>query len=702
MGFLALDEAAKLHAPPPPGAPYSVPIIGTVVPGRTAVYRHWRQRDGVLHTLDPAITTIHELFEQSAQRVPNRRCLGTRPYDSTTKQFGGYVWQTYSQIQKRRADFGVGIVALHERVGVTGTQYGVGLWCQNRPEWQVVDLGCVSQSLYSVSIYDTLGPDTTEYIINHASLTAVCTSLGHIPTLLKLAPRCPALKLIICLDPLSNGQELPGTSKKELLSAMAAEHGIEVYSIEEVEAMGEASPRPYHAPRPQDTVTINYTSGTTGNPKGVTLSHANAVAGASAATVIATQSANDVICSYLPLAHIFQRVTEQSAMLGGGAIGYFHGNILELVEDLKLLRPTVFSSVPRLFNRFGGAIKAQTIEQSGVKGALSRHVVQTKMANLRNTEPGKATNRHLLYDRIWASKVSAALGLDRARTMVSGSAPLDPSLHQFLRVVFSNNLVQGYGLTETYAVAAAQIEGDFSTGSTGAAAVTSELCLMDVPDMEYLTTDQPHPRGELLVRGPTVFKEYYKNEAETAKAFTPDGWFRTGDIVMIDERGRFRIVDRVKNVLKLAQGEYISPERIENVYLGNLPWLAQAYVHGDSTESSLVAIFGIQADMFAAFLGKVLGEQVSATDMRALEAAAQGEPVRKAVLKELSKTGKKAKFNSYENVRAVRLLAEPFSIENELLTPTLKLKRPQTAKRYRHLIDEMYAEIESSTPKARL
>jgi long-chain acyl-CoA synthetase len=188
--------------------------------------------------------------------------------------------------------------------------------------------------------------------------------------------------------------------------------------------------------------------------------------------------------------------------------------------------------------------------------------------------------------------------------------------------------------------------------------------------MEYLSTDKPHPRGELLIRGPTVFKGYYKNEAETNKAITEDGWFRTGDIFAVDEMGRFRMIDRVKNVLKLAQGEYISPERIENVYLGNLPWLAQGYVHGDSSQSNLVAIFGFQPDMFAAFLGKILGKPMDPADMKALEAAAQDQQVQKAVVKELGKVGKKAKFNSYENVRAVRLLAEPFSIENDLLTPT--------------------------------
>lgn len=652
------------------GASYSVAVPGSKVEGRSAVYRHWRQKDGVLHTLDPEITTAHEFFEQSAKRVPNNLCLGRRPYDAVKKAWGPYVWETYAQIQERRKNFGVGLVALHEQVGVTGRQYGVGLWCQNRPEWQITDLACMSQSLFSVSLYDTLGPDACEFIINHAQLTAVCSSVSHIAMLLRLAPRCPTLKLIISLDPLSAEGELPGTSKKDILSALAAQHGVQVHDMRDVEAMGEKSPRPFHPPRPEDTVTINYTSGTTGNPKGVILTHKNAVAAASASLCISRSMKGDTVCSYLPLAHIFQRVTEHSILWAGAAIGYFHGNILELVDDFKLLRPTTFTSVPRLYNRFGGAIKAATVEAPGFRGTMSRHIVEKKLNSLTQQPAGKATNTHFLYDRIWARKVSAALGLDRAKTMISGSAPIDPGLQQFLRVVFANNFFQGYGLTETYAIGTAQLEGDMSAGNCGAVATATELCLLDVADMDYLSTDKPNPRGELLIRGPTVFKEYFKNEEETKKAFTEDGWFKTGDICEIDEMGRFKIIDRRKNVLKLQQGEYISPERIENVYLGNLPFLGQAYVHGDSTQSNVVAIFGIQPDLFAPWVEKVLGKKMNPTDLPALEAAAGEKKVQKAALRELAKVGKKAKFNSYENVKSVRLLLDPFSIENELLTPT--------------------------------
>ena len=607
------------------------------------------------------------MFEVTALRIPNSPCLGWRPYDPAKKVYGPYEWMDYATVQKRRANFGVGLVEIHRQAGVGESKYGVGLWSQNRPESQITDLACMSQSLFTVSLYDTLGPEASEYIICHASIACVVTSLLHIPTLLKLKPRLPSLKLIVSLDPLESG-EAPGLSKQALLSSLASDVGLKIFSIDQVEALGASLNRPYNPPQPSDTITINYTSGTTGAPKGVVLSHAAAVAAASCSLCTASPEPNDVLCSYLPLAHIFERLNEHVAFWSGARIGYFHGNILELVDDFKALRPTTLPSVPRLYNRFGGAIRANTVEQPGFKGSLSRHIVSTKMANLRDkTNP---TVKHAFYDRIWGKKVAAALGLDRARTMVTGSAPLDPSLQQFLRIVFANNFVQGYGLTESYAATICQTLGDLTAGSCGAVLPSVEACLQSVPDMDYLVSDKPHPRGELLVRGHTLFNGYYKNEEETQKVMTKDGWFKTGDIATIDAMGRFTIIDRRKNVLKLAQGEYISPERIEGVYMNGCNYLAQAYVHGDSVQTFLVAIFGVQPDTFAPFASKILGKEVSATDFTQIRAAAAEDKVRQAVLRDLDRIGRKNKFAGYEKVKNCYLYLEPFSIENELLTPT--------------------------------
>lgn len=538
---------------------------------------------------------------------------------------------------------------------------------QTRTDYVVLDLACMSQGLFSVSIYDTLGPDTTEYIINHASLNCVVTSLNHVTALLKLKPRLPTLKMIIVLDPISAGEQ-PGQSKSEILNSLANDMGVTIHYVGDVEAMGEQSPLPYNPPKPEDIITINYTSGTTGDPKGVTLTHANAIAATNSSLIVLGANPKQIVLSFLPLAHIYQRVGEHTALTAGSAIGYFHGNIAELVDDLKTLRPTTFAGVPRLYNRFGTAIKEATVEQSGFKGALSRHVVSTKLASLKNRDC--PTNKHALYDRIWSRKVVSAFGLDRCKTMVSGSAPLDPQLHQFLRVVFGNHFLQGYGLTETYAVSLAQIEGDLSAGNCGAVSPSNEVCLLDVPDMEYLSTDKPHPRGELLIRSNTLFREYFRNPEETAKAMDADGWFHTGDICTVDELGRFKIIDRRKNVLKLAQGEYISPERIENVYLANCGWMQIAYIHGDSHQSFLVGLFGIAPDGFSAFASKILGEEIKPTDLEKLKQAAQNPKVVKAAHKDLEKVARKNKFNSYERVRAIKLLIDPFTIENQLLTPT--------------------------------
>ena len=593
---------------------------------------------------------------------------------------------SYGTVQERRANLGAGIVEANRQVGISERKYGVGLWCQNRPEWQLTgtrysfdtkgsadeptDLACVSQALYTVSLYDTLGPSAVEYIINHAQLSSIAVSLPHIPTLLKLKPRLASLKIIISLDPLDD-QDRPGHSKHDMLTAIASELEVRIYSIQQVEALGASLGSPvYHVPNASDIVTINYTSGTTGSPKGVILTHHAAVAATATALTIVPGSSSDIYCSYLPLAHIYERICEHGVLWCGGAIGYFHGDILALVDDLKLLRPTGFLSVPRLYNRFGGAVRAATTQQPGIKGALARHVVSTKTASLQNPDSPEATNKHAIYDRIWGRRVASALGLDRTHTMLSGSAPLDPSLQTFLRAVFGNRFVQGYGLTETYAVGLAQVDGDYSVGSCGAVTPTNEICLASVPDMEYLVTDQPQPRGELLIRGATLFSGYFKNEEETKKCMLPDGWFRTGDIATVDSRGRFRIIDRVKNVFKLAQGEYISPERIENVYLSHLNFLSQAYVHGDSEQTFLVAIFGVMPEIFAPFAGKVLGKTIAATDLQAVAAACTDARVRAAVVKELERVGKKNKFAGYERVRNCYLYLEPFTIENELLTPT--------------------------------
>ena len=244
------------------------------------------------------------------------------------------------------------------------------------------------------------------------------------------------------------------------------------------------------------------------------------------------------------------------------------------------------------------------------------------------------------------------------------------SLHNFLRVALGTDISQGYGLTETYAMATVQSFNDITAGNCGRLGLCTEACLVSLPDMEYSVDDKPHPRGELLLRGSNVFREYFKNPEETAKVMTEDGWFRTGDVCAVDEMGRFIIIDRRKNVLKLAQGEYISPERLEGVYLSELGYFAQGYIHGDSLQTYLVAIFGVQPDTFAPFASKVLGRSIDPTDIEAIKSVVNDDKLRKAVLRDLERVAKKHKLAGYERIKNCSLMVDPFTIENNLLTPT--------------------------------
>ncbi|KAF7535909.1 hypothetical protein G7Z17_g13121 [Cylindrodendrum hubeiense] len=692
----------KLSTLPPPGTPYGLPVPNSTRPNRSAVYRHWAVRDEALLTsIDPNTLTTHDLFDKSSQNWPNSRCLGTRHWNPATQAWEDkYDWLSYAQVDTRRKNFGAGIVEIHQRINYTLDKYGVGLWSPNRAEWQITDLGLASQSLFSVSLYETLGPDATEYIINHAEVACVVCSLPHIPVLLKMSPRLPSLKLIVSVDPLDHG-ELASHTKAAVLNEIASNHGIQIYSMAQVEEIGARSGRAPRAPGPEDITTINYTSGTTGPPKGVLITHRNAVSAISAGRVNGNVGPKDVHMSYLPLAHIYGRLIDQIALTEGAAVGFFRGDILGLVDDMKILRPTGFISVPRLFNRFSSAIQTATIKADGTRGALSRHIINAKKASMR-AAPGKASNTHFLYDRIWTPKVKAAVGLEKAHSMVSGSAQLDPDVQDFLRAAFGNHFAQGYGMTESYAVGTIQARGDFSLGNIGPPMACMEVCLESCPEFEYTVDDKPNPRGELLLRGPAIFREYYKNEEETKKTLDADGWFHSGDIAEVDKMGRFKIVDRKKNVLKLSQGEYISPERIENVYLGATNLVNMAYVHGDGTQSSLVAVFGIDVEHFAPFASKILQESITPSDVSAVREAANHPKVKEKFIKQLDIIGRKHKFNSFEKVRNVQLEVDPFTIDNGLFTPTLKLKRPQTAKAFREHIDRMYEELateESSKAK---
>ncbi|KAG9964683.1 acetyl-CoA synthetase-like protein, partial [Aureobasidium melanogenum] len=609
---------------------------------------------------------MHEMFERSASVYRTQNCLGYRPYNAESSSYGPYSWISYSAAAERRKNFGAGLMKTHQDICGSLPQGGVGLWCNNRPEWQIVDLGCMSQSLFTVSIYETLGVQATEYIINQAALSVVCASADHVEKLQSLAPRCPSLKFLVIMDDV-----IPELNADT--SMTDASGRLPVFSLKHMEDVGKHNPRSFQPPSPDTIITINYTSGTTGMPKGVVLTHKAAVAAASCAMSIVDLREGDRICSFLPLAHIFERAIEGASLWAGTSIGYYHGNVQALVDDLKALQPTNMINVPRVYSRFAAGMKAKTAQAAGSMDLTNKDTLS------------------FLHGQI-----SKGLGLDCCRIMISGSAPIDPLLQSYLRDSLKNTFKQGYGLTETYAITLAQDASDESVGTCGAVLPAVEVCLQDAQDFGYMTTDQPNPRGELLIRSNTLFSGYYLNPAATAESFTEDGWFCSGDICEIDDLGRVRVVDRRKNILKLAQGEYVSPERIENILHGELPWVSQIMVHGDSDKSYLVAIIGVERASFAKMFNTLREDSPvssSRKDSMVVEddffSGLHDERVIAAAMNEIRKAEISRNMNGLERVKAIALLEEPFSIENGSLTPTLKLKRHEAAKTYRTLIDQI-------------
>jgi long-chain acyl-CoA synthetase len=220
---------------------------------------------------------------------------------------------------------------------------------------------------------------------------------------------------------------------------------------------------------------------------------------------------------------------------------------LQLLDDIQKLQPTIITLVPRVLSKIASAIQAATVDAPGFKGKLSRAALAAKYARMEGPSP---TFHHPLWDRIWSRKIRQVLG-GHVRILVSGSAPASRETLKFLRAALACDVIEGYGLTETFASALLCLPNDFTPGHCGPLVPTVEARLKDVPEMAYTSNDLPNPRGELLIRGHTVFKGYFKDEKKTVEAFDGD-WFRTGDICEIDSAGRVYIIDRVKNFFKVS------------------------------------------------------------------------------------------------------------------------------------------------------
>jgi long-chain acyl-CoA synthetase len=540
----------------------------------------------------------------------------------------------------------------------------------------LLDIATVLYGLTIVPLYDTLGPESIQYVIEHANLETIFCSTDPLTNLLKRAKELKGLKNIVALDePVSDEHK-----------RLAAEAGIRLYTWSECQKIGKERRHALANPRPSDCFSFSYTSGTTGNPKAVMISHANMLAAVAVLPYTDVKFyPDDVYISYLPLPHVFERIIEWSLLYSGSQICFYSGDILKLKDDLAFWQPTFFAGVPRLYNRFYSAIRAQFDQLQGFKKSLVDTALATKIENVKTT--GEYT--HSLYDKLVFDKTKAVLG-GRVRTMVTGSAPIGTDVLETLKVVFQCAFIEGYGQTEGLGASFVGSKSDPVTGHVGGPVVAIEFKVIDVPEMNYLSTNknaqgQETPQGEVCIRGPMVFAGYYKDDQKTSETIDKDGWLHSGDVGTILPSGALKITDRVKNIFKLAQGEYVAPEKVEQVY-AKVTGVDGVYLHGDSLQYYTVAIVNPNKD----YLLKIAKDKNIAGEYEQL---CQNIELRKFLLQSINDTGRKSGLNGFESAKNIALVPKSF-LDSGLLTATMKLQRHQARTLFKEQIAAIYAEGE--------
>jgi len=672
---------------------------------KTPYSESWNNELGRSHRdIHPDKETTLDIFIENAHNHPDKPCLGKRIKDPETGIYGDYQWISWGEALNRIMNIGAGLASLKADDGsaVVPPRSNIGLFSGNCPEWALCEYGSYSQSLAVVPLYPTCGQGTIRYIVAHAELHAVFCATHLLTTLLddlSDSSRGDAQNVgSVQLDTIIlMGQDVDSTDPEEIaktldkvkakLSPKALEtfnsFHLKLMTLRQLEAMGDsASPKPEPAmPKPNDVLSIVYTSGSEGVPKGVVLLHSCLV---SSMRIFLTSPAwqdnleNWTYYSYLPLAHVFERQLSTLFFVVGASIAYTSG-MANLIQDLGLARPHAIVGVPRVWKKIHDTVCGVFQTTGGIKRMLFDVAVSHKMESLKTGVPTWVD-----WDAVILHHLAAKLG-GRMRLVINGGAAADPELSLWFSAVFGVRFYQGYGLSETFGAVSMQLPFCCSDlGTIGPIANNMDGRLVDVPDMGYKSTDAI-PRGELCIRGGNVMAGYYKDPAQTAKALGPDGFFATGDIAQLNKDGSLTIIDRKKNLFKLAQGEYVALEYIETVY-GRCPDVAQIWVWGDPLSNFLVAVAVPQKDAFlprardqliqtlpggAAVVSKMSDSEILTHPLSA-----------ELLLKSLDAEASTAKMLSFQRAKALLVEPEAWTVEGSLLTPTFKLRRGNLLNKY--------------------
>ena len=589
--------------------------------------------------------TLISLLEHSIQRYGSQPALAHKP------KGGSYQDISYTELGKSVNAFSKGLNAL----GVQKDDR-VALLSENRPEWAITDFGSLKVGAVTVPMFSTLTAAQVGYILKDSGSKIICVSTSRqLEKVITIRDEVPTLEQIIVFDQIEG--ELPeGVIQFEAICEMEGQEADTTASED-------------------DIATIIYTSGTTGDPKGVMLTHANFIFNLEACRSLIEVSDADVLLSFLPLSHVFERLGGHYVPLFSGAKVAYAESTFTVAQNMREIAPTVMLSVPRLYETMHDRILRAVQEGSPLKQKIFHWGVSVGSSVSSAIQNGKKPSAILqlqqnIADKLVFAKLKAATG-GRLRFFVSGGAALPQSIAEFFHAA-GILILEGYGLTETSPVISMNHPGKWKFGTVGE----------KVPGVEVQIAED----GEILTRGPHVMKGYFNNASATAEVIDSEGWFYTGDIGIIDEDGFVRITDRKKNIIVLSNGKNVAPQPIESELVQS-PFIDQIMLVGNERKN-LAALIVPNFDALKAWAAennvatdRTGGETPPLHETREVQQLIQGE-IRSRL----------TDFADFEQVRRFTLLDKEFSQEADEMTPTLKLKRNVIIERYGETIEEMYPE----------
>ena len=593
-------------------------------------------------------STLIDVFTRAA-RVHNR------PDALNYKRDGRWVPVSSDEVLARAKAIAAGLYAIGIRHGDR-----VALLSDSRVEWTLTDAGCLFAGAVDVPIYPTLTPPQVRYILQDSGSSALfLANHEKFVELKEILVACPQIKQIVFFD----AEDIAPADGLTLAQLETLGRELEEREPGLIDRLAEET-------KPDDLATLIYTSGTTGETKGVMLTHANLISNLIDSSGHLEVGEQDAVLSVLPLSHVYERQAMYMYLHHGMAV-YFAESLQTIGANLKEVQPTILVGVPRMFEK----IYARIRERADEAGKLSSTLLSWSVAvareysryfNHHDAIPVTLKLKHWIASKLVFDKWRQAFG-GKIRLLLSGGA----ALSEELACIYTGAgipIIQGYGLTETSPVITASTLEDYRVGTVGRVIPHVELRLA--------------PDGEIEVRGPNVMHGYYNKPEETRAAFTDDGWFKTGDIGMLDADGYLRITDRKKELFKTSGGKYIAPQPIEQAIK------ASRFVNQ-------VVLVGAERKFPAALIVPEWEQLESYCKLKGIEVKSRSELCRHPRIIDLLQRQIDAltpNLARYERIKKVALLENEFTIEGGELTPTLKVKRRVIDEKYRDVIEKLYAE----------